>query len=317
MALTLARPPGRVKETAARRACLTPAMRELRVRLVVATTERRDLASGTRLQDQQVRARNLFRDAANRIHDDAVARQHGYAGALVAGVTIYGYLTRLAVTAWGSEWLRRGTASVRFLRPLYDGEPLAISGQVAARSAAETAGEAAIEIQGGTPRDEIAVTMTAGLAWGGPACIPDPRGYPARPLPAAPVPATATGLASIEVLGAPVLDLDAAALARAADDLEDPSPLYRGVEAVVHPGLLLRQANRALAENVALGPWIHVASDVAHCGTAAAGDRLETRGRVARTYERKGRGWVDLDLLIFARGARPIARVYHTAIYRL
>ena len=188
---------------------------------------------------------------------------------------------------------------------------------MAARSAAETAGEAAIEIQGGTPRDEIAVTMTAGLAWGGPAFIPDPRGYPARPLPASPVPATAAGLASVEVLGAPVLDLDAAALARAADDLEDPSPLYRGVEAVVHPGLLLRQANRALAENVALGPWIHVASDVAHCGTAAAGDRLETRGRVAKTYERKGRGWVDLDLLILAGGARPIARVYHTAIYRL
>jgi hypothetical protein len=66
------------------------------------------------LHEQQVRARNLFRDAANRIHDDAVARQHGSAGALVAGVTIYGYLTRLAVTAWGPEWLRRGTASVRF-----------------------------------------------------------------------------------------------------------------------------------------------------------------------------------------------------------
>jgi hypothetical protein len=284
---------------------------------VAATTERRDVLAGTCLPEQRVSARNLFRDAPNRIHDDTVARQHGYTSALVAGVTIYGYLTRMVVMAWGPEWLRRGTASVRFLRPLYDGEPLAISGQVVARSAAETAGEAVIEIQGGTSRDEIAVTMTAGLAWGGPAFAPDPRGYPARPLPASPVPATAAGLASVQVLGAPVLDLDEAALARAADDLEDLSPLYRGAEGVVHPGFLLRQANRALAENVALGPWIHVASDVAHCGTAGAGDRLETRGRVARTYERKGRGWVDLELLILAGGARPIARVYHTAIYRL
>jgi hypothetical protein len=136
-------------------------------------------------------------------------------------------------------------------------------------------------------------------------------------LPASPVPATAAAVASVEALGAPALDLDAPTLARAADDLEDPSPLYRGAEAVAHPGLLLRQANRALAENVALGPWIHVASDVAHCGTAGAGDRLETRGRVARTYERKGREWVDLDLLILAGAARPIARIYHTAIYRL
>ncbi len=36
-----------------------------------------------------------------------------------------------------------------------------------------------------------------------------------------------------------------------------------------------------------------------------------------RTYERKGRGWVDLDVLIVADDARPIARVHHTAIYRI
>jgi len=284
---------------------------------VAATTEQGALVPGTRLPEQHVRARNLFRDAANRIHDDAVAQQHGYAGALVAGVTIYGYLTRLAVMAWGPEWLRRGTASVRFLRPVYDGDSLAMSGQMVARSAAETAGESVIEIQGRTPRDENAVAMTAGLAWGGPDFVPDPSHYPAGAPPVSPVPTTTAGLASIEVLGATVLDLEVATLDQTANDLDDPSPLYRGAGAVAHPGLLLRQANRALAENVALGPWIHVASDVTHFGTAGAGDRLETRGRVARTYERKGRGWVDLDLLILAGGARPIARVYHTAIYRL
>ena len=262
--------------------------------------------------------RNLFRDAANRIHDDAVARQHGFAGALVAGVTIYGYLTPAGLSlAWGPDWLRRGTASVRFLRPLYDGETLASGGRVAARSANALAGESVIEIEGRTPRGEVAVTMTAGLAWGAPGIVSDPGGYPPRPLPASLAPATAAGLASVEVLGTPLLDLDGTALARAADDLEDASPFYRGAEGVVHPGLLLHQANRALAENVALGPWIHVASDVAHHDVARAGDHLETRGRVARVYEKKGRGWVDLDLLILAGGARPIARVYHTAICRL
>ena len=68
---------------------------------------------------------------------------------------------------------------------------------------------------------------------------------------------------------------------------------------------------------MALGPWIHVSSDVAHCDLARAGDRLETRGRVVRVYERKARGWVDLDLLIVAGGTRPIARIRHTAIYRM
>ena len=135
-------------------------------------------------------------------------------------------------------------------------------------------------------------------------------------MPASPSPATAEALARLHPLGAPALLLDTAALAQAAADLEDPWPGYRGAGAVAHPGLLLRQANRALSENVALGPWIHVSSDVAHCDLARAGDRLETRGRVARVYERKGRGWVDLDLLIVAGGDRPIARMRHTAIYR-
>jgi acyl dehydratase len=276
-----------------------------------------ELVPGSTLPERAVHARNLFRDAANRIHDDAGARQLGYAGALVAGVTIYGYLTRLVVEAWGIEWLRRGTATVRFARPVYDGDLLALSGRIVGRSGQRDAGEALAEIDARDPRGEVAATMAAGVAWGGAAVAPDPRGYPAAALPVSPPPATAETLASVGPLGTPMLVLDATVLARAAEDLDDRSPIYCGQEAVAHPGLLLRQANRALSENVALGPWIHVSSDVAHCDLARAGDRLETRGRVLRVYERKGRGWVDLDLLIVADGARPIARIRHTAIYRM
>jgi hypothetical protein len=186
-----------------------------------------------------------------------------------------------------------------------------------ARSANPVAGEAVAALEAHGPRDEVAATMVAGLAWGGPVIAPDPRGYPSAPLPPAPPPATPATLAGCDGLGTPVLALDATALARAAEDLDDPSPHYRGAGAVAHPGLLLRQANRALSENFLLGPWIHVASDVAHCDAACAGARLETRGRVARVYERKGRGWVDLDLLVVADGARPIARIRHTAIYHM
>jgi acyl dehydratase len=269
------------------------------------------------LPERRVRARNLFRTATNRIHDDAVARRYGYAGALVAGVTVYGYLSQLAVAAWGSDWLRRGTGSVRFRRPVYDGDGLVLGGRVVARSANEAAGEAVAELEARTPRGDVAATMVAGIAWGGPALAPDPAMYPGAALPAAPPPATAETLAGLNPLGTPVLVLDEPALARAADDVDDPSPAYRGPEGIAHPGLLLRQANRALSENLMLGPWIHVSSDMAHSDLARAGDRLETRGRVARVYERNGRGWVDLDLLVVADDARPIARVHHTAVYSL
>jgi acyl dehydratase len=266
----------------------------------------------------RVRARNLFRHAANPIHHDEVARRHGYAGALVAGVTLYGYVSRLAVAAWGLDWVARGTASVRFLRPVYDGDELDLGGRLVGRSANPLAGEAVAEIEARSARGDVATALVAGLAWGGAPLAPDLGAYPAAPLPSAPPPATAATLARLDRLGTTVLDLDAAVVSQAADDLDDALPDYRGPRGVAHPGLLLRQANRVLAENVALGPWIHASSDVAHLALARAGDRLETRGRVARVYERGGRGWVDLDLVLVASdGPRPIARIRHTAIYRL
>jgi acyl dehydratase len=276
-----------------------------------------EIAPGTVLPERFVRARNLFSDSTNRIHNDAVARQHGFAGALVAGVTIYGYLTRVVVETWGVEWLRRGTATVRFARPIYDGDQLTLSGRIVGRSGRPDAGEAVTVIEARTPHGDVAATLTAGLAWGGPVITPDPRGYPAAPLPASRAPATPEALGSLGPLGSPVLELDALGLAQIADDLDDAAPLYRGPAGVLHPALLLRQANRALSENVTLGPWIHVSSDVAHCDVARAGERLETRGRIARVFERKGRDWVDLDLLVVAGGARPVARIHHTAIYRM
>jgi acyl dehydratase len=278
----------------------------------------RAIDPGMPLPERRVRARNLFRKAANRIHDDEVARRHGYAGALVAGVTLYGYLSRLAVDAWGLDWLARGTASVRFLRPVYDGDELRIGGSIVARSANPVAGEAVAEIEARSPRGDVATTLVAGLAWGGAAAAPDLGAYPSAPLPDTPPAATAATLSNLGSLGTVALRLDAAGLAQAAEDLDDPLSDYRGPRGVAHAGLLLRQANRALTENVALGPWIHVSSDVTHLGLARAGDLLETRGTVTRVYERSRRGWIDLDLLlVVAEGARPIARIRHTAIYRL
>ncbi|MGH2599772.1 MAG: hypothetical protein ACRDJ9_10330, partial [Dehalococcoidia bacterium] len=64
----------------------------------------------------EVTARNTASDSENKIHDDAEARRYGYAGGLVPGVTLYAYLTRLALAAYGPAWLERGTAECAFRR---------------------------------------------------------------------------------------------------------------------------------------------------------------------------------------------------------
>src|SRR5215472_8463765 len=75
----------------------------------------------------RVEAFNTSRQSDNPIHDDAVARRFGFAGGLVPGVDVYGYLTRLPVARWGRAWLERGTAECRFLKPVYDGESVTLS----------------------------------------------------------------------------------------------------------------------------------------------------------------------------------------------
>src|SRR5262245_7302243 len=149
---------------------------------------------GTDLPVQRLRARNLFRSAAHTIHAHAVARQHGYAGALVAGAMLYGYLSRLAVTAWGLDWLRRGTASVRFLRPVYDGDELELTGRVVARSMNATAGETVADLEARVSGRGVVAAMVAGIAWGGPPAVPESASHAPAPLPEVPPAATAEAL---------------------------------------------------------------------------------------------------------------------------
>jgi hypothetical protein len=64
-------------------------------------------------------------------------------------------------------------------------------------------------------------------------------------------------------------------------------------------------------QNVRLGPWIHVESELRHFSLAMDGEQLAARGRVAQRFERKGHQFVVLDILVTAGGER----VVHTAIY--
>lgn len=66
------------------------------------------------------RAFNQVPDSDNRIHSDELARQYGFTGALVPGVTVSSYLVQPAVLAWGLHWLERGAVHATIKSPLYD-----------------------------------------------------------------------------------------------------------------------------------------------------------------------------------------------------
>jgi acyl dehydratase len=231
----------------------------------------------------------------------------------VPGVTVYAYLTHPLVEAFGAAWLERGTANVRFAKPILDGEEVTLAGAVTARdvrslSAIVTASTAA----GGE-----CATLTATLPAGTPVPV-NLAMYPAASLPADRPPATREHFAKLDALGTPINPYDDARATEYLDRVSDGLALYRGARGRAHPGFFLDQANKALSQNVLMSPWIHAGSVVRHLGGARVGETLATRGRVRSLFEKKGRQFVEADLVIVAGDRpRPVAHILHTAIYRL
>ena len=257
------------------------------------------------MRSYRVQAYNTAHSSENKIHDDAVARRFGFSGALVPGIDVYAYMMHLPVERWGRAYLERGTAECRFTHPVYDGE-------IAEVTARDDGDAMAIEVRcGGKSCASGSARLPAASA-----VAPAPDRFPAATPPAmeSRPAASAATLPTGACLGSIPLEVNAQDVAAYLRDVRETDGLYAR-EGLVHPGTVLRMCNLALLRNVLLGPWIHVGSRVQNFSAARAGETLEARACVADNYERKGHQFVELDVLVLS-GARPVAAVRHTAIYR-
>ena len=252
----------------------------------------------------QVSAFNSAKSSENKIHDDATAQRFGFKGGLVGGVHVYAYMSHLPVARWGRAWLERGTGEARFGKPVYEGD-------IAEITAVEDADGLSLEV------NSVGVLCATGRA-ALPAAAPAPvslsdfKSVPAR------IDRAAADEQSLKIgdwLGMNPLTITADYQAQDIDDTRETDPLYLR-EGVVHSGTILRCCNWALSHNVVLPAWMHMGSVVQYHGLARVGDTLGVRALVTKNYEHKGHKWVEIDALVTADDARPIARVTHTAIYR-
>jgi acyl dehydratase len=264
----------------------------------------------TSVDEYRVVARNTATASANKIHDDDVARRYGFAGGLVPGVDVYAYMTHVPASAWGLDWLERGSMRARFLAPVYEGEEvIVVAGAVGPspgghRMALEVRGpDGTVRASGEAQLPEGTVPRRPGGDWAAVDQADDP--------PEASPASLAGGTAFALVAHGFHADNAAEYLAEIGESL----PLYTD-HGVAHPGWLLRDANRVLSANVRLGPWIHVESVVQHHGIVHDGDVVHARATVTREWETRGHRFVELDVGLFAGGDRLGARVVHTAIYR-
>lgn len=257
--------------------------------------------------EHRVVARNPSTESENRIHADEVARKYGFKGGLVPGVTVYAYACAPILEALGERWLDKGSATMRFSAPCYDGESLA----------------ATVGVGNGEPHS---ITVSVGertCATGTAATTSDPGVFEAIdwvPLPDTRPPASDQAFSPGTVLGAIPLPTDEERMSDYLQSIEEPSPLYSR-DRIVHPGMLLNGANWILGANVMMPAWVHVESRMQHRRRVAVGEPVQVRAIVANAFERKGHRFVVIDAAWVA-GEGPaadelVASARHTAIWRL
>jgi len=257
-------------------------------------------------------AYNQATESDNRIHADDVARQYGFRGGLVPGVTVYAYLVQPAIEAWGLDFLARGAATVRLERPLYDGSAFTVA--VEPDDGPAYRGE--VRDPDGTvcARGDVSMPTEAAMPPVLRGDAPLPRGE-ARPE------ASRAALERLRETGMGAVSFEWRAsgeMERTTRDLDAMPDLVRPDRgAYANPAFTLGIANWILATNVRLGPWIHVQSEVRHFAAVPRGSRLVAEARVVDLTERGGHEFVDLDVGVFLAPDVPALAARHRAIYRL
>lgn len=282
------------------------------------------------LPPYRVRTHNASEHSENRMHSDEVARQFGFKGALVPGVTVFAHMTRPLVERYGEAWLRRGIAEVAFAKPAYEGELLTVT------TRASSADADARQSPGSSPSGEalgddeaahfleLSCTNAEGVE------LARMRSHIATTSPTADSrsdipPAAPTGERPLAAWDLMEVGKPFPALAwkpTAADNLQwcadvrDDLALYRtGDDAPVHPGFVLRQANFALRNRFTLPAWIHTGSRIVFHRLLRTGREYEVRAIPEEKWERKGHEFVRLYVAVRC-GSETFAEIAHTAIFR-
>ena len=257
-----------------------------------------------------VTAYNDAADSGNPMHDDEAARAMNYKGALVPGVTAFGFVTHAYVTHFGDAWLEHGSMEVRFRKPVYAGESMSVEGTFA---------DDILTVEVCNPEKEVCVIGRGSMSPNSdttPSIPNSPIALPQK-LPDPKLPAERAQFEMDPVFGSITPVFKNSEADHFLDLLQDDHEIYR--KGITHPAWLLRQANIIVDQNYAVGPWIHVASEIRNHAFAYNDEPIEVRAEVIDLFERKGNEYFDLDVAVLADGDpdRLIMRVMHRAIYKM
>jgi hypothetical protein len=267
---------------------------------------------GLLLPEYRVKASNDSVDPAeanNRIHDNEYARRCGFRAGLVSGLSIFAYMSRSLTELLGREWLDHGSAEVRFVRPVYEGEEIRVSGSV---TSAPKDGPLLLEYQASNNQGAVCGIGTAKQT-----AAPDPEpsiaDYPPgktrihRPIS---LESIKKGEALTPVTSEFTWNIHWQYCQKS---VRDHHPVY---QKAMHPGWLVNRASRILSVNYAVPAWIDVSTHVQNFHRLEEECSVETRGRIQDKFERNGDHFIVMDLAVFTPH-HCLATIRHTAIFRI
>lgn len=256
-------------------------------------------------------AKNYAETHENRIHSDEIAAKFGFEGALVPGVTVFG-LTSIPLTQkLGADWLTGTTVHTRFLKPAYDGDSLDVflthSADAHEAQCRNSNGVllCTIKVESSVPGPEFAQFNFALNASPTPADrsareeISWDRIHEQQPFPARPWHPTSA---------------DNAKYASEVDDQH--SAFTPQGNRLVHPHLILAQANTVLVDEFEMPAWIHVGSEARLHRPLLADEAYRVFATPTRKWKHKGHEFVTV-YMAYEQNNEPVTEVWHTAIYRV
>jgi acyl dehydratase len=260
-------------------------------------------------QDSSTRtyvARNNATASDNAIHSDPeVAQRHGFAGgALVPGLASLAFAADLAQDVLGNSWLDRGSITLSYRAPVYEGERLQVTFE-----GDEHRAQVSVLAADGTVRSRGSASAESSAA-------EDLPIFPLQPRQEL-LPLNEEGLLATNWLTSVELN---PTLADVQDYFEAIGlPASRAVEAgCVPPAFLVRtylQSTSATFKR--LGPTVHTASEMRQHRRVGYGESLSLRGRVDRLYACKGNRYMVTEFVWYDADEQPVVSSRQYRIFRL
>ena len=274
-------------------------------------------------QDWKSRAYNQVPHSKNEIHGDKVAKDFGFKGGLVPGVTVSAYLLHPAAVSYGMSFLERGFAHVRVNSPLYDEQTFEIhienqiGGQTQTQYLAQgEQGYSAVLVPDGEAPCATAEIHVVGTKNDPPVR----RGDEIGDLNAEMVPATLENMEALRKSGCKAFTYRWNADHEMSTYLRERSGMAESYsrDEYANPSFVLGISNWVLAANAYMNPWVHMETKSQNYAPIPLGAKVVGEMEVKDLFDKKGHEFVDVVVNIFDfESSRCYSSIELRAIYKL